>query len=150
MSGSDLLVAHVDAEQPRVGARAPRVALAVLHDRVAGHDHQGMGDRRPHHLLGDGEHRHHPALLPTFGEGLGGEPLAGGRPQQVRVVDAEGLAPSLVEHARRDVGHARGVRVTLGGDVEAAGARAVDHRQVPRRGRRRWCCAGAPRAAARR
>ena len=33
-----------------------------------------------------------------------------------------------------DVGHARGVRVALGGHVEAAGVRAVDHREVARGG----------------
>ena len=56
----------------------------------------------------------------------------GGRPQQVGVVDAQRLAPALVEHAGRDVGHAGGVRVALGGDVEPARVRALDQREVSR------------------
>ncbi len=107
------------------------MSLALLQDSIARNHGQRISNRLTDYFFRDRVDSYHAALLAIACEGFGGEPLAGERPLQVAEADAALFRlPAFVEDRRAEVGHARGVRIHLRGDVEAAGPRAFDHLQT--------------------
>ncbi len=109
------------------------MALAFVQNAIARDHHQRVRHGQLHDVFRDRVDGHEAALLAVFGEALRSQALAGGGPLQVAEADpALPLLPALVEDRRPQVGHARGVRVGLGRDIEPARACPLDHRQAQR------------------
>ena len=127
-----LLLPHVTLQDARVGARGARVALAATHEAVARDHHQRLPDDRVHAIVrvAANQHADRRARGTEAIVALLGQRFSRSHQPQVGVVEAHALAPAGVEERGVDHRHAPTVGVRLGGHVETAGARSLDHPQA--------------------
>src|SRR5258706_819828 len=88
-----------------------------------------MADHHADHVFLHGVRDHHAALFSVARKTFGSQPLAGGSPLQILVVDVQASLPTFIVDGRRQVGHGRGVRVSLGCYIEPMFASFTDHLQ---------------------
>src|SRR5258705_9141686 len=99
--------------------------MTVRRDAIASDHHERVGQRLSHRAIRNLED-HDGGPLPAQSRETGaGQAFASGGIQDIVISDTHALLPPRIEHSRLQRSGSRGVVVGLGGDIEAALARAA-------------------------